>query len=154
LPRKACEHGIAVASSADKRVIADIAISPVRRRRQSTDKRRNLVALLKRNIMSDAHGMEFDMTIVTKLASIVTAAIIGISPGTPLPVPAFADPVSSSTTLPGHAPATFRRGDLVRLRSGGPAVDSIKGHQVDCFWTGEDGQPNAESFSVDVLQKF
>jgi uncharacterized protein YodC (DUF2158 family) len=98
----------------------------------------------------------FDMTIVSKLASIVTAAIIGISLGRPLPVQAFADPVSSSTSPPIGAPAPFRRGDLVRLRSGGPAmtVDSIKGHQVDCFWTGEDGQPNAESFPADVLQKF
>jgi uncharacterized protein YodC (DUF2158 family) len=106
--------------------------------------------------MSDAYGMEFDMTIVTKRASIATAAIIGISLGMPLPVPAFADPVSSSTVMPSQAPASFQRGDLVRLRSGGPAmtVDSIKGNQVDCFWTGEDGRPNAESFPVDVLQKF
>jgi uncharacterized protein YodC (DUF2158 family) len=114
------------------------------------------VALLKLDIMSDEHGMEFDMTIATKLASIVTAAIIGISLGMPLPVPAFADPFSSSTAMPSQAPTSFQRGDLVRLRSGGPAmtVDSIKGNQVDCFWTGEDGQPNAESFPVDVLQKF
>jgi hypothetical protein len=33
-------------------------------------------------------------------------------------------------------------------------VDSIRGNQVDCFWTGGDGQPNAESFPIDVLQKF
>jgi hypothetical protein len=26
-------------------------------------------------------------------------------------------------------------------------VDSITDNQVDCFWTGADGQPNAESFS-------
>jgi uncharacterized protein YodC (DUF2158 family) len=106
--------------------------------------------------MSDAHGMEFDMIIVTRLASIVTAAIIGISLGMPLPVPAFAAPSSSSTAIPGQAPASFQRRDLVRLRSGGPAmtVDSIKGNQVDCFWTGEDGQPNAETFPIGVLQKF
>jgi uncharacterized protein YodC (DUF2158 family) len=74
----------------------------------------------------------------------------------PLLVPAFADPFSSSIAIPGPARASFQRGDLVRLRSGGPAmtVDSIKGNQVDCFWTGEDGQHNAESFPVDVLQKF
>jgi len=33
-------------------------------------------------------------------------------------------------------------------------VDSIKGNQVDCFWTDEDGQPNAEGIPIDVLQKF
>ena len=106
--------------------------------------------------MSDAHCMEFDMTIVTKWASIATAAIVEISLGMPLPVPAFADPVSSSTVIPSQAPARFQRGDLVRLRSGGPAmtVDSVKGNQADCFWTGEDGQPNAESFPIYVLQKF
>jgi uncharacterized protein YodC (DUF2158 family) len=106
--------------------------------------------------MSDAHVMEFDMTIVSKLASIATAAIIGTSLGIPLPVPASADPFSSSIAMPGPAPASFQHGDLVRLRSGGPAttVDSIKGNRVDCFWTGEDGRPNAESFPADVLQRF
>lgn len=105
--------------------------------------------------MSDVHGMEFDMTIVMKWASIAATAAVGISLGMPLSVPAFADPVSSSTAIPGQVPASFQRGDLVRLRSGGPAmtVDSIRGNQADCFWTGEDGQPNAESFPIYVLQK-
>lgn len=96
------------------------------------------------------------MTIATKRASAATAAIIGISLGMLLPVPAFSYPLSSSTAISNLAPASFGRGDLVRLRSGGPAmtVGSIKGNQVDCFWTGEDGQPNAESFPIDVLQKF
>ncbi len=33
-------------------------------------------------------------------------------------------------------------------------VASIKGNQVDCFWTDLDGQPNAESFPIEVLKKF
>jgi len=47
-------------------------------------------------------------------------------------------------------------GDLVRLRSGGPlmTVDSIKGNQVDCFWTDLNGEPNADRFPTDVLKKF
>jgi uncharacterized protein YodC (DUF2158 family) len=55
-----------------------------------------------------------------------------------------------------HTVPSFQRGDLVRLRSGGPlmTVDTIKGNQVDCFWTGADGAPNAESFPDDILQKF
>jgi uncharacterized protein YodC (DUF2158 family) len=116
----------------------------------------NLVALLKRGIMSDAQSEELYMTIASKRASIVTAAIIGILLGVPLSVPSFADPVSSHPVLPTQAPASFQQGDLVRLRSGGPAmtVSSIKGNQVYCFWTGEDGQPNAEHFPIDVLQDF
>ena len=51
------------------------------------------------------------------------------------------------------APA-FRSGNLVRLRSGGPlmTVKDINGDQVDCFWTDVNGQINADSFPVDVLQ--
>ena len=33
-------------------------------------------------------------------------------------------------------------------------IDSIKGNQVDCIWTGSDGEPNAQNFPADVLQKF
>ncbi|MGO8913388.1 MAG: DUF2158 domain-containing protein, partial [Bradyrhizobium sp.] len=52
--------------------------------------------------------------------------------------------------------ASFQPGDLVRLRSGGPlmTVDNTTGDQVDCLWSGYDGQPYAESFPVEVLQKF
>jgi hypothetical protein len=33
-------------------------------------------------------------------------------------------------------------------------IESAKGNQVDCSWAGLDGQPNAESFPIDVLQKY
>ena len=33
-------------------------------------------------------------------------------------------------------------------------VDSVKGDQADCFWTGFDGQPNEGTFPIDVLRKF
>ncbi len=33
-------------------------------------------------------------------------------------------------------------------------VDNTTGDQVDCLWSGYDGQPYAESFPVEVLQKF
>jgi hypothetical protein len=32
-------------------------------------------------------------------------------------------------------------------------VKGIKGDQVDCFWTDVNGQINADSFPVDVLQR-
>jgi uncharacterized protein YodC (DUF2158 family) len=59
-----------------------------------------------------------------------------------------------SNTQNQAAPA-FRSGDLVRLRSGGPmmTVKGIKGDHVDCIWTDYNGQFNADSFPVDVLQK-
>ena len=106
--------------------------------------------------MSDARNMESDVMIITNPSTVAAAVILRVALGMPLSVQAISDPISSSTAMPSPDPASFQRGDLVRLRSGGPAmtVDSIKGNQVDCFWTGEDGQPNAESFPVDVLQKF
>jgi uncharacterized protein YodC (DUF2158 family) len=73
----------------------------------------------------------------------------------PLSIPAFSDSDPSKTATQSQTASSFQRGDLVRLRSGGlpMTVDSIKGDQVDCFWTGMDGAPNAESFPAGVLQK-
>jgi uncharacterized protein YodC (DUF2158 family) len=82
--------------------------------------------------------------------------MLGITLSIPLSIPAFSDSAPSKTVMQSRTDASFRQGDLVRLRSGGPlmTVDSIKGSQVDCFWTGMDGAPNAESFPADVLEKF
>jgi uncharacterized protein YodC (DUF2158 family) len=100
--------------------------------------------------------MEFNMLAFTKRASITTALVLGIAFSMPLSVPAFSDSVPSNTVMQSQTAASLQRGDLVRLRSGGPlmTVGSIKGNQVDCFWTGMDDQPYADSFPVDVLQKF
>jgi uncharacterized protein YodC (DUF2158 family) len=96
------------------------------------------------------------MSACTKRTSIATALTLGIALNIPLSIPAFSDSAPSNTAMQNQTAASLRRGDLVRLRSGGPlmTVDSIKGNQVDCFWTGLDEQPNAESFPIDVLQKF
>jgi uncharacterized protein YodC (DUF2158 family) len=96
------------------------------------------------------------MFLFKKRASIATAVMLGTALSMPLSVTAFSDPAASSTAMQSQATASLQHGDLVRLRSGGPlmTVDSIRGNQVDCFWTGGDGQPNAESFPIDVLQKF
>jgi uncharacterized protein YodC (DUF2158 family) len=96
------------------------------------------------------------MFLFKERASIATAVMLGTALGMPLSVTAFSDPASSSTAMQGQAAASLQHGDLVRLRSGGPlmTVNNIRGNQVDCFWTGGDGQPNAESFPIDVLQKF
>jgi uncharacterized protein YodC (DUF2158 family) len=99
--------------------------------------------------------MEFNMLASNKRASIVTAITLGIVLGIPLAIPAFSS-TPSNTAMQNQTATSFQRGDLVRLRSGGPAmtIDTIKGDQADCFWTGVDGEPNAESFPLDVLQKF
>jgi uncharacterized protein YodC (DUF2158 family) len=75
----------------------------------------------------------------------VSTKTVGMAPASSASAP--------STTQNQGAPA-FRSGNLVRLRSGGPlmTVTGIKGDQVDCFWTDWNGQVNADSFPVDVLQ--
>jgi uncharacterized protein YodC (DUF2158 family) len=66
-----------------------------------------------------------------------------------------ASSASAPSNTPNQAASAFRSGNLVRLRSGGPlmTVKGIKGDQVDCFWTDVNGQINADSFPVDVLQR-
>ena len=100
------------------------------------------------------------MSAFANQTSIAKALTLGIALSMTLSLPAFSD-TPSSPAIPGPAVQrqgvnSFEPGDLVRLRSGGPAmtVDSIKGNQVDCFWTGVDDEVNAESFSIGVLQKF
>jgi uncharacterized protein YodC (DUF2158 family) len=75
----------------------------------------------------------------------VSTKTVGLAPASPASAP--------SNTQKQAAPA-FGSGNLVRLRSGGPlmTVKGIKGDQVNCFWTDVNGQINADSFPVDVLQ--
>jgi uncharacterized protein YodC (DUF2158 family) len=77
----------------------------------------------------------------------------GVSTKTVGMAPASSSPAPSNT--PSQAAPAFRSGNLVRLRSGGPlmTVKDIKGDQVDCFWTDWNGQINADSFPVGVLQR-
>ena len=88
----------------------------------------------------------------TKQASIAIAATLVLS--MPL-APAFSASAPSNTAMQNQAAPALRSGNLVRLRSGGPlmTVDGIKGDQVDCYWSDGNGQANAESFPIYVLQK-
>jgi len=65
-----------------------------------------------------------------------------------------ASSAAAPSNMLNQAAAAFRSGNLVRLRSGGPlmTVKGIKGDRVDCFWTDVNGQINADSFPLDVLQ--
>jgi uncharacterized protein YodC (DUF2158 family) len=84
------------------------------------------------------------LTIVSRDGS--SPKTVGMAAASPASAP-------SNTQSRQGAPA-FRSGNLVRLRSGGPlmTVKGIKGDQVDCFWTDFNGQINADSFPVNVLQ--
>jgi uncharacterized protein YodC (DUF2158 family) len=99
--------------------------------------------------------MEFNMMAFTKRVSIAIALTLGVALSVPLSIPAFSDSAPSQTAMQERAAPPLRSGDLVRLRSGGPlmTVDGIKGDQVDCYWTDGNGQINAESFPIYVLQK-
>jgi uncharacterized protein YodC (DUF2158 family) len=61
---------------------------------------------------------------------------------------------AASTATQNQSSPALSAGRLVRLRSGGPlmTIREIKGDQVDCFWTDYNGQINADSFPLDVLQ--
>jgi uncharacterized protein YodC (DUF2158 family) len=94
-------------------------------------------------VPATAQGAAQNPTIAGPFAETETA---GMTPASSTPAP--------SNTQNQAVPA-FRSGNLVRLRSGGPlmTVKSIKGDQVDCFWTDVNGEINADRFPVDVLQE-
>jgi uncharacterized protein YodC (DUF2158 family) len=97
--------------------------------------------------------MEFNMFRTKQLAMMALVAMALVQP--------FARPAYSAPALPEHAVdaagvSSLQRGDLVRLRSGGPlmTVDTVKGKVVDCIWTDPNGQTDQATFPVEVLQKF
>jgi uncharacterized protein YodC (DUF2158 family) len=99
---------------------------------------------------------EFDMSVMTKRTLIGMTMVLGVALSTPVSAQVLSDPAPSSNAMQSLAATSLQHGDLVRLRSGGPlmTVGSVRGNQADCFWTGGDGEPNAQSFPIDVLQKF
>src|SRR5258708_40089373 len=110
--------------------------------------------------MSAPTEMEFNVLAFTKRLSTAIALTLGIvtlgvALSVPLSVPALSDSASSNTAMQNRPAAPFQRGDLVRLRSGGPmmTVDRARRDQVDCFWTDPNGQGNAESCPVGGLRK-
>jgi uncharacterized protein YodC (DUF2158 family) len=92
----------------------------------------------------------------TKRVSTAIALTLGVALSVPLSVPAFSAPASSNTAMQNQAAPALGRGNLVRLRSGGPlmTVFRVEGDQVNCVWTNWDGQIRSDNFPIDVLQKF
>jgi uncharacterized protein YodC (DUF2158 family) len=97
--------------------------------------------------------MEFDMHSLTNRRTIVAMLLTVCAYCPALASPAAIPPRASVAVI--LAPQ-LKRGDLVRLRSGGPmmTVSAVKSDQIECFWTDENGQPNDASFPADVLQLF
>ena len=90
----------------------------------------------------------------TKQLAMTTLVAVALSQ--PFVYPAYSAPAISDHATDEASASPLRRGDLVRLRSGGPlmTVDTVKGNVVDCIWTDPNGQTDQATFSVEVLQKF
>jgi uncharacterized protein YodC (DUF2158 family) len=84
-----------------------------------------------------------------KAAIVMTAlsVILGAAAATP----ALADAPQASPAIANSA-AAFMRGDLVRLRSGGPlmTVQNVAGDQVNCIWT-QEGDIRTGSFPIALV---
>jgi uncharacterized protein YodC (DUF2158 family) len=85
-----------------------------------------------------------------QVSTAVLVLLLGMSPLAAPPV--FA---SSAPSIVARSASTLQRGDLVRLRSGGPlmTIERIEGDKVNCYWTDVNGQPNDGMFPISVLQK-
>jgi uncharacterized protein YodC (DUF2158 family) len=97
--------------------------------------------------------MECNMFRTKQLAM---TALVATALGQPFACPAYSAPAISDHTVDDAGIASLHRGDLVRLRSGGPlmTVDTVKGNAVDCIWTDPNGQTDQATFPVKVVQKF
>jgi uncharacterized protein YodC (DUF2158 family) len=97
--------------------------------------------------------MEFNMFWTKQLAM---TALVAVALSQPFAQPAYSAPALSDQAVDDAGVSSLQRGDLVRLRSGGPlmTVETVKGNVIDCIWTDPNGQTNEATFPVKVLQKF
>jgi uncharacterized protein YodC (DUF2158 family) len=95
----------------------------------------------------------FAMMMLTKKAVPAIAAMLGVAVSTSWAVPALAGPAQSSTTMQSRAVPLLKRGDLVRLRSGGPVltVKSISDNWVICTWFGDYGELLSAGFPIAMV---
>ena len=85
-----------------------------------------------------------------------TGAGLAVAFGLTFSHPALSASVSQAHSTQGNVVPRLHQGDLVRLRSGGPlmTIDAVSDDQVECVWTGENGQTDDATFPAKVLQKF
>jgi uncharacterized protein YodC (DUF2158 family) len=97
--------------------------------------------------------MEFNMFRTKQFAM---TALVAMALTQPFACPAYSAPALSDQAVDDAGVSPLQRGDLVRLRSGGPlmTVDTVKGNVVDCIWTDPNGQTDQATFPAKVLQKF
>jgi uncharacterized protein YodC (DUF2158 family) len=88
-----------------------------------------------------------------KWAVIAIKATLGIALSAPWAVPALAGAAPANTARQSHTTPLLHRGDLVRLRSGGPVltVKSISDNWVICTWFGDYGELLSAGFPISIL---
>ncbi len=96
----------------------------------------------------------FAMMMLTKKAVPAIAAMLGVAVSTSWAVPALAGPAQSSTTMQSRAVPLLKRGDLVRLRSGGPVltVKSVRDGWVICTWLTDYGELQSGGFPIAMVE--
>jgi uncharacterized protein YodC (DUF2158 family) len=96
----------------------------------------------------------FAMMMLTKKAVPVIAAMLGVAVSTSWAVPVLAGPAQSSTTMQSRAAPLLKRGDLVRLRSGGPVltVKSVRDGWVICSWLTDYGELQSGGFPIAMVE--
>jgi uncharacterized protein YodC (DUF2158 family) len=96
----------------------------------------------------------FTMMMLTKKAVPAIAAMLGVAVSTSWAVPALPAPAQSSTTMQSRAAPLLKRGDLVRLRSGGPVltVKSVRDGWVICTWLTDYGELQSGGFPMAMVE--
>ena len=94
------------------------------------------------------------MLMLTKQAVPAIAAMLGVAVSASWAVPALAGHAQSSTTTQSRRAPLLQRGDLVRLRSGGPVltVKSVRDGWVICTWLTDYGELQSGGFPIAMVE--
>jgi uncharacterized protein YodC (DUF2158 family) len=98
--------------------------------------------------------LDFTMLMLTKQAFPAVAAMLVVAVSTSWAVPALAGHAQSSTTSQSRPAPLLQRGDLVRLRSGGPVltVKSVRDGWVICTWLTDYGELQSGGFPIAMVE--